>query len=171
MIGQPKKIYLYGRLSDEDAKAGESLSISNQRMILSKFAEENKLVPFEFVFDDGYTGTNWNRPAFNRIMADIEAGLVSALVVKDMSRLGRDYLHVGMLTEILFPRMDVRFIAVHDNVDSARGDNDFTPFVNLFNEYYVKSASKKLRAVFQAKGKSGQRLGGTPPYGFRKAEI
>ena len=168
MDGQPKKIYLYARLSEEEEKHGDSISIINQRTILTRYAEENKLVPYEFIYDDGYTGTNQDRPAFAQMLADVEAGLVSTIVVKDLSRLGRNYLQVGMLMEITLPRMDVRLIALHDNVDSDRGENDFVPMLNFFNELHVKSTSKKVRAVFQAKGKSGQRLTGTPPYGYRK---
>jgi DNA invertase Pin-like site-specific DNA recombinase len=165
-----KMNYLYGRLSKDDERFGESMSIENQRKILTAYAEENGLLPYEFIFDDGYSGTDWERPAFNRLLTEIEAGNVAACVVKDMSRFGRDYLKVGFYSEILFPKYDVRLIAVHDNVDSEHGENDFTPIVNLFNEWFVKSTSQKIRAVWQSKGKSGERLAVIPIYGYRKGE-
>ena len=171
MKGQPtKKIYLYARLSQEDEQAGDSNSILNQRSILTKYAEENKLTPYEFVYDDGYSGTDWERPAFSRIIEDVEAGLVSTVIVKDLSRFGRDYLKVGFFSEILFPKHDVRLIAVHDNVDTDVGENDLAPMVNLFNEWYVKSTSRKVRAIIQAKGKSGERLAVVPLYGYKHSE-
>ena len=114
--------------------------------------------PFCTAADDGFSGTNFNRPGFQEMMGDIENGLVSMVVVKDMSRFGRNYLEVGMYTEIRFPEMGVRFIAVNDGVDSEREDNDFTPFRNIINEWYAKDTSKKIRAVFRNKGMSGQRI-------------
>ena len=169
-ITPTKKIYLYARLSQEDEQAGDSNSIVNQRSILTKYAEENNLTPYEFVYDDGYSGTNWERPAFSQIIEDVEAGLVSIVIVKDLSRFGRDYLKVGFYSEILFPKHDVRLIAVHDNVDTDLGENDLAPMVNLFNEWYVKSTSRKVRAIINAKGKSGERIGVVPPYGYRNSQ-
>ncbi len=171
MNRQPDKInYLYGRLSHEDELAGDSNSIINQRKILTKYAEENGFTPYEFIYDDGYSGADFERPAFARMIEEVEAGKVATVIVKDMSRFGRDYLKVGFLTEILFPEKDVRLIAVNDNVDTERGENDFTPMMNLFNEWFVRNTSKKIRAVWQAKGKSGERLAVIPPYGYRKDE-
>ena len=164
-----KITYLYGRLSKDDERLGESMSIENQRLILTKYAEENGHAPYEFVYDDGISGADWDRPGFNRILGDVEAGRVKLLVMKDRSRLGRDRLKLGFLTEILFPRHDVRYIAIHDNTDSERED-DVAPLIDLFNEWYVRNTSKKIRAVLQAKGKSGERLAAIPPYGYRKAE-
>lgn len=170
MLRQPnEKIhYLYGRLSHEDELAGDSNSIINQRKILTKYAEENGFTPYEFIYDDGYSGADFDRPAFSQMIEDVEAGKVATVIVKDMSRFGRDYLKVGLYTEILFSEKDVRLIAVNDNVDTARGENDFTPMMNLFNEWFVKNTSKKIRAVWQSKGKSGERLAVIPPYGYRK---
>jgi len=172
MLRQPQeKInYLYGRLSHEDELAGDSNSIINQRKILERYAEENGFTPFEFIYDDGFSGADFERPAFSRMIEDVEAGKVSTVIVKDMSRFGRDYLKVGFYTEILFAEKDVRLIAVNDNVDTERGENDFTPMMNLFNEWFVRNTSKKIRAVWQAKGKSGERLAVIPPYGYRKDE-
>lgn len=150
--------YFYGRLSHEDELAGDSNSIINHRKILEKYAEENGFTPFEFIYDDGYSGADFEWPAFSRMIEDVEAGKVATVIVKDMSRFGRDYLKVGFLTEMLFPEKDVRLIAVNDNVDTERGENDFTPMMNLFNEWFVRNTSKKIRAVWQVKGKSGERL-------------
>jgi DNA invertase Pin-like site-specific DNA recombinase len=152
----PKKVYLYGRLSHEDETTGDSNSIVNQRKMLTKYAEENGFTNFEFVFDDGYSGANWERPAFTKMIEEVEAGTVSAIICKDLSRFGRGHLQVGFHTEILFPKHDVRFIAIHDNVDSEQEENELAPMVNLFNEWFLKSTSKKIRAVCQAKGKSGR---------------
>jgi DNA invertase Pin-like site-specific DNA recombinase len=160
---------LYGRLSNEDANEGDSYSIENQRKILIKYAEENGFQNYEFVYDDGYSGGNWERPAFVKMIDEVEAGRVSTVIVKDLSRFGRGYLKVGFYQEILFPRLDVRLIAIHDNIDSDEGENDFSPIINFFNEWYLKSTSQKIRAVKQAQGKSGERLGVIPPYGYRKA--
>jgi site-specific DNA recombinase len=170
MLRQPnEKInYLYGRLSHEDELQGDSNSIINQRKILTKYAEDNSFTPYEFIYDDGFSGADFERPAFAKMIEDVEAGEVATVIVKDMSRFGRDYLKVGFYTEILFSEKDVRLIAVNDNVDTGRGENDFTPMMNLFNEWYVKNTSKKIRAVWQAKGKSGERLAVIPPYGYHK---
>ena len=132
MANQQKITILYCRLSSEDAPDGESNSIANQRDILSKYAAEHGFTNTRTLVDDGYSGTNFNRPGFQEAISLVERGLVGAFIVKDMSRFGRDYLQVGTYTELVFPARDVRFIAVNDNVDSALGDNDFTPFRNLF---------------------------------------
>ena len=131
-MDQQKITILYCRLSNEDSLDGESNSIANQRAILTRFAADHGFTNVRILVDDGYTGTNFNRPAVQEGLALVEQGLVGTWIVKDMSRFGRDYLQVGRYTEIVFPSYDVRFIAVNDGVDSARGDNDFTPFRNLF---------------------------------------
>ena len=169
MKRQPnKKNYLYGRLSHEDELQGDSNSIKNQRKILTKYAEENGFTPYEFIYDDGFSGADFERPAFSKMIEEVEAGNVSTIVVKDMSRFGRDYLKVGFYTEILFAEKDVRLIAINDNIDTERGENDFAPMMNIFNEWFVRSTSKKIRAVWQSKGKSGERLAVIPKYGYRK---
>ena len=139
---------LYPRLSHEDELQGESNSISNQKRILETFAKQNGFTNLRWYTDDGYSGANFQRPGFQAMLADIEAGKVGTVIVKDMSRLGRNYLQVGFYTEMLFPQKGVRFIAVNDNVDSANGgmDNDFTPLRNLFNEWLVRDTSKKIKA-------------------------
>ena len=149
---------LYPRLSHEDELQGESNSISNQKRILEAFAKQNGFTNLRWYTDDGFSGANFQRPGFQAMLADIEAGKVGTVIVKDMSRLGRNYLQVGFYTEMLFPQKGVRFIAVNDNVDSANGgmDNDFTPLRNLFNEWLVRDTSKKIKAVKRAKGMSGK---------------
>ena len=165
-VDQQKITILYCRLSNEDLVDGESNSIANQRSILSSYAASHGFANTKVLVDDGYTGTNFNRPGVQEGLALVEQGLVGTWIVKDMSRFGRDYLQVGRFTEIVFPSYDVRFIAVNDAVDSAKGDNDFTVIRNVFNDFYAKDTSKKVRAVMKAKGTSGKHLGG-PPYGYR----
>ncbi len=165
-VDQQKITILYCRLSNEDLVDGESNSIANQRSILSSYAASHGFTNTRVLVDDGYTGTNFNRPGVQEGLALVEQGLVGTWIVKDMSRFGRDYLQVGRFTEIVFPSYDVRFIAVNDAVDSDKGDNDFTVIRNVFNDFYAKDTSKKVRAVMKAKGTSGKHLGG-PPYGYR----
>ena len=165
-VDQQKITILYCRLSNEDALDGESNSIANQRAILTRYAAERGFTNTRILVDDGYTGTNFNRPGVQEGLSLVEQGLVGTWIVKDMSRFGRDYLQVGRYTEIVFPSYDVRFIAVNDGVDSERGDNDFTPFRNLFNDFYAKDTSKKVRSVLKARGTSGKHMG-KPPYGYR----
>ena len=159
---------LYPRLSHEDELQGESNSISNQKRILEAFAKQNGFTNLRWYTDDGFSGANFQRPGFQAMLADIEAGKVGTVIVKDMSRLGRNYLQVGFYTEMLFPQKGVRFIAVNDNVDSANGgmDNDFTPLRNLFNEWLVRDTSKKIKAVKRAKGMSGKPVTSKPVYGY-----
>ena len=163
-----RKVYLYGRLSKEDEKHGDSYSIANQRRILTQYAEDNGFTSYEFIYDDGFSGGDWERPAFKKMIEDVEARLVSTIIVKDLSRFGRGYLQAGMYQEILFPKMDVRLISIHENLDSEEGDNDFTPMINFFNEWFLKSTSQKIRAVWQHKVKSGERLAVIPKYGYRQ---
>ena len=120
--------------------------------------------------DDGYSGTTFDRPDFQRMVADVRAGLVKRVIIKDMSRFGRDYLQVCIYTEMIFPEYEVHFVAVNDGVDSQKGENDLTPFRNLFNEWYARDCSKKQRAVKRMKGMSGQRISSNPPYGYIKGE-
>lgn len=160
----------YCRLSRDDDNEGDSNSIQHQKQILEKYAKDHGITNYKFYVDDGYSGTNFNRPGFQEMLADIEAGYVDCVIVKDMSRFGRNYLEVGMYTEIMFPDKDVRFIAINDGVDSERDDNDFTPFRNIINEWYAKDTSKKIRAVFRAKGLSGKRLSTQVPYGYLMGE-
>lgn len=162
---------LYVRLSRDDENEGDSNSIAHQIEILTKYAKDHGITNYKVYKNDGYSGTSFKRPSFQEMLADIEAGLVSTVVVKDMSRFGRNYLEVGLYTEIRFPEMGVRFIAVNDGVDSDdQMGNDFAPFRNIINEWYAKDTSKKIRAVFRNKGMSGQRLFTNAPYGYIKGE-
>ena len=158
---------LYCRLSRDDNMDAESNSISNQKKILQKAAKERGYTDTIFFVDDGVTGTTMKRPGFQKMLTAIEAGYISAVFVKDLSRLGRNYIEVGRLTEEFFPRHDVRLVAVSDGVDSDEGDNEFTPFKNIMNEYYAKDISKKRKIVNKLKGNSGVPLS-QPPYGYIK---
>ncbi len=159
---------LYCRLSQEDERLGESLSIENQRLMLQRYAEEHRFPNIQFYVDDGFSGADFNRPAFKRMMYEVECGRVGIVIVKDQSRLGRDYLQTGMLMEITFPQYDVRFIAVNDGVDSVNGVSDFSGIKNYFNDFYARDTSRKIRAVQRAKGERGERVGSTIPYGYMK---
>ena len=168
-IAEDKITALYCRLSQEDDLKGESNSITNQKAILKKYADEHGFRNTMFFVDDGYSGTNFNRPDWQRLIGMIDDGRIGVIIVKDMSRLGRDYLQVGMYTEMVFPNNDIRFIAINNGVDSINGsENDMTPFINIFNEFYAKDTSRKIKAVFKAKGNSGKPLCTNPPYGYLK---
>lgn len=172
MASNEEYTILYGRLSSEDTQKGskdDSNSIQNQKMLLEKYAAENGFANTKFIYDDGYSGTNFNRPGWKEVMRLIEAGCVKTLIVKDMSRLGREYLQVGQYTELIFPSYGVRFIAVNDGVDSEdETTNDFTPFRNIMNEFYAKDSSRKLRAIVKLKAESGARIGTREPFGYIK---
>ena len=157
---------LYPRLSHEDELQGESNSISNQKRILETYAKQNGFSNLRWYTDDGYSGANFQRPGFQAMLADIEAGKVGTVIVKDMSRLGRNYLQVGMYTEMIFPQKGVRFIAINDGGDSAQGENDFAPLRNIFNEWLVRDTSKKIKAVKRSKGMSGKPITSKPVYGY-----
>ena len=159
---------LYARLSQEDALDGESNSIANQKKILLKYATDNGFPNPAFFIDDGVSGVTFDRPGWNEMIRLAEAGKVRTVIVKDMSRMGRDYLKVGYYTESFFAERDIRYIAINDGVDSDKGDNDFTPFRNLFNDFYARDTSKKIRAVMRAKGNAGEHLCTNPPYGYMK---
>ncbi len=159
---------LYCRLSQEDELQGESNSITNQKLILQKYAEEHRFPNIQFYVDDGYSGANFNRPDFKRMMADVECGKVGIVIVKDQSRLGRDYLQTGMLMEITFPQFDVRFIAINDGVDSENGVSDFSGIKNYFNDFYARDTSRKIRAVLKSKGERGDRVSTATPYGYMR---
>ena len=156
---------LYERLSRDDELQGESNSISNQKKMLEDYARRNGLPNPTHFTDDGVSGTRFDRPGFLAMMEEVEAGRVEAVVIKDMSRLGRDYLKVGQVMEILRQR-GVRLIAINDGVDSLKGDDDFTPFRNIMNEFYARDTSRKIRSVFKSKGMSGKHLTGTVIYGY-----
>ncbi len=162
---------LYCRLSNDDDLNGESNSITNQKAILQKYADEKGLRNCQYYIDDGFTGTNFDRPGFQQMLSDIESGKVGTVIVKDMSRFGRDYLKVGYYTEVMFAEHGVHFIAVNDGVDSELESNDFTPIRNLFNEFYARDTSRKIRAAFKSKGQSRKPLAVAAPYGYVKSEV
>ena len=167
--GGEKITALYGRLSRDDELVGDSNSIVHQKEMLAKYAKEHGFTNTAFYIDDGFSGTNFNRPDFQRMMSDAEEGKIATIIVKDMSRFGRDYIMVGYYTEIYFPNSDIRFIAINDQVDTVSAtDNDFTPFKNIMNEWYAKDTSKKIKAVLKTKGNSGKHLSTLPPFGYKK---
>ncbi|MCD7947863.1 MAG: recombinase family protein [Oscillospiraceae bacterium] len=168
MQSQSNKITaLYCRLSRDDELQGDSNSIQNQKKLLAKYATEYGLSNTKFFVDDGFTGTNFNRPDFQNMVTAVEAGYIEAILVKDMSRLGRDYLQVGYYTDNFFPQHEVRFIAVNDGVDSAQGENEFAPFRNIMNEWYARDISRKIRSSQRLRGNAGDPLS-LPLYGYRK---
>ena len=170
MSNQTEKITaLYCRLSQEDENKGDSNSIQNQRAILEKYAKDNGFENIQIFVDDGYSGVSFNRPDFQRLLEMMEQGKVATLITKDLSRLGRNYIEVGNYTEILFPRWNVRYIAINDNYDSLYSEgNEFAPFKNLFNEWFARDTSKKIRAVLKAKAERGERVSTQIPYGYKK---
>ena len=160
---------LYCRLSQEDENKGDSDSIINQKSILTKYAKDNGFENIEVFVDDGYSGVSFNRPDFQRLLELMEQGRVSTLITKDLSRLGRNYIEVGNYTEILFPRWNVRYIAVNDNYDSLYSEsNEYAPLKNLFNEWFARDTSKKIRAAIKAKAERGERVGTVIPYGYKR---
>ena len=160
---------LYCRLSQDDGREGESNSIVNQKALLNEYARKNRFKNLRFFVDDGYSGTTFDRPAFREMEKMIENGEIGTVIVKDMSRLGRNYLQVGMYTDIVFPENDVRFIAINDNVDSAvQTEFDMTPIRNFCNELYARDTAKKIKSTFKMKGESGKHLTTNPPFGYIK---
>jgi DNA invertase Pin-like site-specific DNA recombinase len=159
---------LYLRLSKDDERTGESVSIENQRLLLTNYAQEKGWDIKEVYIDDGWSGTNMQRPAFQRMMRDAEDRRINLIAVKDLSRIGRNYIEVGRLTEETLPRLGCRFVALNDSVDSMLGDNDMMVYRNLFNEFYSKDTSKKVRAVKQACMKQGKYMGTYAPLGYMK---
>ena len=164
-----KKTALYCRLSQDDGLEGDSNSIQNQKNILQKFAEDHHFPNPCFYVDDGFSGGNFQRPAFQQMISDMENGEIGIIVTKDLSRLGRNQLHAGLYIEERFPMFGVRYIAINDNVDTDSSEsNDLMPFKNLFNEWFIRDTSRKIRAVLKAKAERGERLGTRAPYGYRK---
>ena len=160
-------IALYERLSRDDEQQGESNSIVNQKHFLEEYAKKNGLFNFRHFYDDGVSGTTFDRVGFNSMIAEVESGNVSTVIVKDMSRFGRDYLKVGFYTEVMFREKGVRFIAISNGVDSDNQENsDFTPFLNVMNEFYCRDTSRKIQAIFQSRMKEGKRVSPSIPYGY-----
>ncbi len=172
MLKQQKNVTaLYCRYSkDEDYHGGDSMSIRNQKGMLENYAKENGFLSTEFYIDDGFTGTNFERPAFKKMIADVENGMIGTVIIKDLSRLGREYLQTGYYTEIYFPQNDVRCIAINDGFDSDVGENEFAPFKNIINEWYAKDVSKKIKSALRTKALNGDCGTGIAPYGYSKDE-
>ncbi len=160
---------LYCRLSQDDMLAGESNSITNQKAILLKYAQDNGFSNPQFYVDDGFSGTNFNRPDFMRMMEDVKSGKIGTIITKDLSRFGRDYLMTGQYIEMVLPDYDVRYIAINDNVDTFKSENELMAFKNIFNDWFARDTSKKIKAVFKAKGMSGKHLS-SPIYGYMRSE-
>lgn len=169
MKQQNKITALYCRLSRDDENEGYSSSIMTQKQILSEYAKQHGMTNAEFYIDDGYSGTNYDRPDFKRLESDIEAEKVGTVITKDLSRLGRDYLKTGYYIEVLFPEYDVRYIALNDAVDTSKGDNEFMPFKNIINEWYAKDISKKIKSAYRTKALNGEFTGSYAPYGYIKS--
>ena len=168
-MSNQKKTALYCRLSQDDGLDGDSNSIQNQKSILQKFAEDHHFPNPCFYVDDGFSGGNFQRPAFQQMIADMENGKIGIIVTKDLSRLGRNQLHTGLYIEERFPMFGVRYIAINDNVDTENAESkDLMPFKNLFNEWFIRDTSRKIRAVQKAKAERGERLGTRAPYGYVK---
>lgn len=165
---QPNNTALYMRLSRDDERFGDSVSIETQRTILRKFAQEQQLHVVDEYVDDGWSGTNFERPAFQRMMDDVDAGKITCIVVKDLSRFGREHVTMDFYLEYVFPEKKVRFIAVAENEDTERGLSDFVPFKNLFNEWYAKDTSRKVKTALHAKHAAGERMGTYAPLGIRR---
>ena len=161
-----KTAYLYERLSRDDNKDGESYSIGNQKKLLTKVAKEKGYTNLVHFLDDGISGVTMERPGLTDMIAEIEQGHAAAVFVKDLSRLGRNYIEVGRLTEDFFPEHDIRLVAVSDGIDTDEGDNELAPFRNLFNEWYARDISKKRRISNKIKGNAGEPMG-QPPYGYQ----
>ena len=170
MTRQPEKdTAIYTRLSRDDELQGDSNSIIHQKELISKYAADHGFRNIRFFVDDGYSGTNFQRPGFQEMLSEIEAGKIGTVIVKDMSRLGRDYLKVGFYTEIFFPQKGVRFIAVNNGIDSEnQQETDFTPFLNIMNEWFARDTSKKVRAIKRAQGMAGKHTAVHPLYGYKK---
>lgn len=170
MTAQATKITaLYERLSRDDELQGESNSITNQKIFLEDYARRNNFQNIRHFTDDGVSGTTFDRKGFQSMIAEVEAGKVATIIVKDMSRFGRDYLKVGFYTEVMFKDKDVRFIAVNNGIDSDKqNDNDFTPFLNIMNEWYARDSSRKIQAIFKSRMEKGLRCSGSVPYGYRR---
>ena len=162
---------LYERLSRDDDNAGDSNSIVNQKKYLESYAQQRGYTNCRHYTDDGWSGGNFERPAWKQLIADIEAGKVAHVIVKDMSRAGRDYLQTGFYTEVFFRQHGIHFVAIANSVDSDdQNSNEFAPFLNIMNEWYARDTSKKIKSVFKAKGNSGKHVASTCPYGYLKDE-
>ncbi len=162
----PYRTALYCRLSKDDEQIGESTSIETQRLMLSRFCQENQLAIVDYYVDDGFSGLSYDRPDFQRMVEDIESGLIDLVITKDLSRLGRDYIMTGYLTDIYFNRMGVRYIAINDGIDTQRDSNDIAPFKNIMNDMYAKDISRKIKSAKRQRAYQGMFISAQTPYGY-----
>ena len=165
---QPYNTALYYRLSRDDENFGDSVSIETQRTILQQFARDNQFHVVDEYIDDGWSGTNFDRPAFQRMMDDVDAGRINCIITKDLSRFGREHVMMDYYLEFVFPEKNIRYIAVTENEDTEKGLSDFVPFKNLFNEWFAKDTSRKVKAALRAKHAAGQRICTYAPLGYKK---
>ena len=168
MIDNIYKVGLYCRLSSDDGNVGDSGSIITQKMILEKYCEEHSLEIIDIYVDDGFSGLNYNRPSFQRMIADIEIGKINMVITKDLSRLGRDYIQTGYYTEIYFPTKHVRYVAITDNVDTLSNNNDIAPFKNILNDMYAKDLSRKIKIAKRQRAMNGYFIASQAPYGYKQ---
>lgn len=161
------KTAIYCRLSQDDGQEGDSSSIQTQKMMLKQYAQDNGFIIYDIYVDDGYSGLNFERPSFKRMLQDIEKGKVNLVITKDLSRLGRDYIMTGYYTEIYFSNMNVRYIAVTDGIDTLKGDNDIAPFKNILNDMYAKDISRKIKSAKRQRMYKGMYIASQPPYGYK----
>lgn len=162
------KTAIYCRLSQDDGMVGDSSSIQTQKMMLEQFVKDNNFVLYDIYVDDGYTGLNYNRPGFQRLLEDIENSKIDIVVTKDLSRLGRDYIMTGYYTEIYFPEHNVRYISVNDNIDTLYDNNDIAPFKNILNDMYAKDLSRKVKSAKRQRALNGLFISAQTPYGYIK---
>lgn len=162
------RVALYMRLSRDDEDYGESVSIETQRKIITQFANEQHFIIVDEYIDDGWSGTNFDRPAFQRMMEDVESGKVNCIITKDLSRLGREHIMMDYYLEFYFPEKRIRYIAVTENEDTEKGLSDFVPFKNLFNEWFAKDTSRKVKAAFKAKFAAGDRICAYVKIGYKR---
>ena len=163
------KVGIYVRLSKDDERQGESLSIENQKLILERYVNEQGWILVDTYIDDGYSGTTFDRPGVQRLLEDAKIGIIDTIIVKDLSRFGRNYIHVGQYIDYIFPMYNIRFMALNDNVDTANSNSsgmDMMPIMNVFNEWHAANTSKKIRAVIEASVKSGNYRSSRAPYGY-----
>lgn len=168
MMDTNYRVGLYCRLSSDDGNVGDSGSIITQKMILEKYCEDNNLEIIDTYVDDGFSGLNYNRPSFQRLISDIEIGRINMVITKDLSRLGRDYIQTGYYTEIYFPTKHVRYVAITDNVDTSSNNNDIAPFKNILNDMYAKDLSRKIKVAKRQRAMNGYFIGSQAPYGYKK---
>ena len=165
------KVGLYCRLSLDDGSSNESGSITTQKMMLEKYCKDNNLNIYDYYIDDGYSGLNFDRPAFQRMLSDIKNNKINMVITKDLSRLGRDYIMTGYYTEVFFPSKKVRYIAVNDGVDTVSDNNDIAPFKNILNDMYAKDLSRKVKAAKRQRALNGFFISAQTPYGYIKDPI